>query len=47
MELQHQFGHKCYQPIWEMVHELRNVMGKHDGKCTLDGNVEIDGGLHH
>ena len=45
MELQHQLGHKRYQPIWEMLHKLRDVMGKRDGKYTLNGNVEIDEGF--
>ena len=45
MELQRQLGHKRYQPIWEMLHKLRDVMGKRDGKYTLNGNVEIDEGF--
>ena len=44
-ELQRQLGHKRYQPIWEMLHKLRSVMGKRDGKYTLAGNVEIDEGF--
>lgn len=45
LELQRQLGHKRYQPIWEMLHKLRNVMGKRDDKYTLAGNVELDEGF--
>jgi transposase-like protein len=31
-ELQRQLGHKCYQPIWELLNKLRDVMGKRDDK---------------
>ena len=41
-EIQRQLGHKRYQPIWEMVHKLRSVMGARDGLYTLKGSVEID-----
>ena len=41
-EMQRQLGHKRYQPIWEMMHKLRNVMGKRDNKYTLLGSVEVD-----
>lgn len=44
-EIQRELGHKRYQPIWEMVHKLRDVMGKRDGKYVLLGNVEIDEGF--
>lgn len=43
-ELQRQLGHKRYQPIWEMMHKLRSVMGKRDDKYTLKGNIELDEG---
>ena len=45
MELQHQPGHKPYQPIWEMPHKLRGVRGKPGGRYTLNGNAEIGEGL--
>lgn len=45
MELQRPLGHKRYQPIWEMLHKLRDVMGKRDSKYMLNGNVEIDEGF--
>ena len=35
-EIQRQLGHKRYQPIWEMVNKLRDVMGKRDDKYTLE-----------
>jgi hypothetical protein len=41
-ELQRQLGHKRFQPIWEMLHKLRNVMGKRDNKYQLSGPVELD-----
>jgi transposase-like protein len=41
-ELQRQLGHKRFQPIWEMLHKLRNVMGKRDSKYQLSGQVELD-----
>jgi hypothetical protein len=42
LELQRQLGHKRYQPIWEMLHKLRNVMGKRDSEYQLSGQVELD-----
>ena len=44
-ELQRPLGHKRYQPIWEMIHKLRSVMGKRDDKYTLSGNIELDEGF--
>ena len=41
-ELQRQLGHKRYQPIWEMVNKLRDVMGKRDDEYTLEGAIELD-----
>jgi hypothetical protein len=43
--MQRQLGHKRYQPIWEMMHKLRDVMGKRDNKYTLLGGVEVDEGF--
>ena len=45
LEMQRQLGHKRYQPIWEMMHKLRSVMGLRDGKHTLKGVVELDEGF--
>jgi len=42
LELQHQLGHKRYEPIWAMLHKLRAVMGQRDRKYMLDGMVELD-----
>ena len=44
-EMQHQLGHKRYQPIWEMMHKLLSVMGLRDRKYTLNGVVELDEGF--
>lgn len=44
-EMQRQLGHHRYQPVWEMVHKLRSIMGKRDDKYTLNGNVEVDEGF--
>lgn len=44
-ELQRQLSHKRYQPIWELLHKLRSVMGKRDDKYTLCGNIELDEGF--
>ena len=44
-ELQRQLGHKRYQPIWEMLHKLRNAMGKRDDEYTLSGQIELDEGF--
>ena len=44
-ELQRQLGHKAYQPIWEMLHKLRSVMGERDGQYTLEGVIELDEGF--
>lgn len=40
-ELQRQIGHKRYQPIWELMHKLRSVIGKRDDKYTLKGCIEL------
>ena len=42
LELQKQLGHKRYEPIWEMVHKLRAVMGLRDTQYTLNNDVEMD-----
>lgn len=44
-ELQRQLGHKRYQPIWELMHKLRNAMGKRDSEYKLLGGVELDEGF--
>src|SRR5574344_1937180 len=44
LEMQRQLGHKRYQPIWEMLHKLRSVMGQRDEKYKLFGTIELDEG---
>ena len=44
-ELQRQLGHNRYQPVWELMHKLRSVMGKRDDKYTLKGCIELDEGF--
>ena len=45
LEMQHQLGHKRYQPIWEMMHKLRSVMGLRDSMYKLNRVVELDEGF--
>ena len=45
LEVQRQLGRKRYQPVWEMMHKLRDVMGKRDGLCRLFDQVELDEGF--
>ena len=42
LEIQRQLGHKRYQPIWEMVHKIRSVMGQRDSRYRLSGVAELD-----
>jgi len=44
-ELQRQLGHKRYEPIWAMLHKLREAMGKRDEKYSLSGVIELDDGF--
>jgi len=44
-EIQRQLGHSRYQPVWELLHKLRSVMGKRDDEYTLTGNIELDEGF--
>lgn len=44
-EICRQLGHKRYQPIWEMICKLRDVMGKRDERYHLTGSVELDEGF--
>jgi hypothetical protein len=43
-ELQRQLGHNRYQPIWHMLHKLREAMGKRDGEYVLAGRIELNEG---
>jgi hypothetical protein len=44
-EAQRQIGHNRYQPIWEMMHKLRAVMGLRDDEYVLNDEVELDEGF--
>jgi hypothetical protein len=44
-EIQRQLGHNRYQPIWEMLHKIRSVMGLRDDTYVLKGEVELDDGF--
>jgi len=43
-EMQRQLGHKRYEPIWLMMHKIRQAMGNRDSLYTLEGSVEFDEG---
>lgn len=43
-EIQRQLNHKRYQPIWHMVHKIRQTMGKKDAEYVLAGRIELDEG---
>lgn len=45
LELQRQLGHKFYEPIWSMLHKLRQAMGLRDEQYTLVGTIELDDGF--
>ena len=44
-EMQRQLEHKRYQPIWELMHKLRSVMGMRDAQYKLLGSIELDEGF--
>ena len=41
-ELQRQLGHSTYNPIWAMLHKLRQAMGVRDASYRLTEVVELD-----
>ena len=41
-ELKRQLGHKRYEPIWAMMHKIRESMGLADAKFILKDSVGID-----
>ena len=41
-EMQRQLGHKYYEPIWLMMHKLREAMGQRDDLYSLEDMVEFD-----
>ena len=45
LEMQRQLNYKRYEPIWAMMHKLRNVMGQRDMGYQLTGNFELDEGF--
>jgi len=45
LELQRQLKHKRYEPVWLMMHKLRDVMGQRDDRYELNGTVEFDEGF--
>ena len=44
-EIQRQLSHKRYEPIWGMLHKLRQAMGKRDEQYQLSGSIELDEGF--
>lgn len=44
-EIQRELGHNRYQPIWEMLHKIRSVMGLRDNQYQLKNAVELDDGF--
>ncbi len=42
LEMQRQLGHKRYEPIWAMMHKIRQSMGNRDDRYQLDKIVEFD-----
>jgi len=45
LEMQRQLGHKFYEPIWEMMHKIRLMMGKRDTNYVLEDTIELDEGF--
>jgi hypothetical protein len=41
-EIQRQLGHKRYQPIWELLHKLREVMQQKDSIYSMKEQAEFD-----
>lgn len=44
-KFQRQLGHKRYDPIWQLLHKLRTVMGKRDELYSLSGVIELNEGF--
>lgn len=44
-ELQRQIGHKRYEPIWAMMHKIRQAMGNRDAIYRLSDMIEFDEGF--
>ncbi len=43
-ELQRQLNHSRYESIWNMMHKIREAMGKRDDLYQLHGMIEFDEG---
>jgi hypothetical protein len=43
--IQNELNHNRYQPIWEMMHKIRSVMGLRDNEYTLKDKIELDEGF--
>ena len=41
-EVRRQLGHKRYEPVWALMHQMRRAMGNRNGKYLLDGEMELD-----
>lgn len=41
-ELMRRLERNSYQPVWELLHKLRSVMGKRDNEYMLDKDAEVD-----
>lgn len=41
-EMQRQLDHDYYEPIWLMMHKLREAMGQRDDLYKLEGMIEFD-----
>jgi hypothetical protein len=41
-EMRRQLGMKRYEPVWAMMHKLREAMGQRDSRYLLEGTVEFD-----
>lgn len=42
LEMQRQIEHKFYEPIWAMMHKIRNVMGQREAEYKLENTIEMD-----
>ena len=45
LEVQKQLSYPHYEPIWSMLHKIRQAMGRRDEKYTLSEYIEIDEGF--
>jgi len=42
LELQRQLGRKRYQPVWLMMHKIRDLMAFREDQYKLSGDLEVD-----